>query len=160
MSANETPRDPAEDEALRREIQAAIKAGRELDPDMDGHLADSVLDRYRTEQAARAKALGRPQAPAPPQTVPAPGQAMRQGTGDLVARTVIGVVAIGAFVALMAVNWHLWWLVFFLPWLLSGWWGRGRHGSRYSSRGSRRYMRVEQMRSELGQPGSGTIHYD
>src|SRR5262249_38279778 len=60
-------RDPAEDDALRNEIQAAIAAGRELGPDMDRHLADSVLDRYRKEQAARQTAL----APQPAPRVPA-----------------------------------------------------------------------------------------
>src|SRR5690348_7714391 len=73
MSTKDTPRDPADDEALRQEIQAAIKAGRELDPEMDGHLADSVLDRYRQEQAARNKALNRVPTPAAPQTASAPG---------------------------------------------------------------------------------------
>src|SRR5579859_7149692 len=73
MSTNDTPRNSADDEALRQEIQAAIKAGRELDPEMDSHLADSVLDRYRQEQSARNKALGRPQTPAAPQVANTPG---------------------------------------------------------------------------------------
>ena len=71
---------PQDDETLRNEIQAAIKAGREVDPDMDEHLADSVLERYRQEQAARSKAL----APQRPATPPAPsgtnnGEIDRQG---------------------------------------------------------------------------------
>lgn len=164
MSTNETPRDTADDEALRREIQAAIKAGRELDPEMDRHLADSVLDRYREEQAARNKALGRPQPPAAPQAVAAPGLPGSPSTGDIIARTVLGVAVIGAFVAIMAVNWHLFWLIFFLPGLLGGWWGWGhwgRHyGTRYGPREARRYGRIEQMRSELGSQRSNTVHYD
>ena len=168
MSTNDTPRDPADDEALRREIQAAIKAGRELDPEMDRHLADSVLDRYREEQTARNKALGRPRTSAAPQPATAPGLPGRPSTGDTIARTVLCVALIGAFVALMAVNWHFFWLIFFLPGLLGGWWGWGhwgrhygsRYGSRYESREARRYGRIEQMRSELGSDRGNTVHYD
>ena len=56
---------PQDDETLRNEIQAAIKAGREVDPDMDEHLADSVLERYRQEQAARAARRSRHSVPPP-----------------------------------------------------------------------------------------------
>lgn len=161
MSANETLRDSADDEALRREIQAAIKAGRELDPEMDTHLADSVLDRYRQEQTARNKALGRPQTPAAPQVARAPGMLARSGmgAGEIIMRTVLGVAVIAAFSAMLFFHfWAFFWLIFLLPGLLGGRWGRGHH---HGPRDSRRYMRIERMRSELGQSESGgTIHYD
>ena len=48
--------DPEERAALQQEIQSAIAAGREVGPDMDKHLADSVLDRYAKERAARERA--------------------------------------------------------------------------------------------------------
>lgn len=164
MSTKDTPRDPADDEALRQEIQAAIKAGRELDPEMDGHLADSVLDRYRQEQAARNKALARVPTPAAPQAASAPGLPGGSSSGEMIARTVLGVVCVGAFVAVMLVNWHLFWLFFFLPGLVGGWWGWGRRGhrdwTRHGPPESRRYLRIERMRSELSQAPSGTIHYD
>jgi hypothetical protein len=83
---------PADMEALRNEIRAAIAAGREVGPDMDRHLADSVLERYRTEQAARQNAVGAPRpAPTPP--------AMRVGP-DL-ARVVLMVAALAAVVAIL-----------------------------------------------------------
>lgn len=114
-------RDPADDEALRNEIQTAIAAGREVGPDMDRHLADSVLERYRTEQAARNKALAT-QKPAQP---PAPSQ-----TGDAIARSVITVAAIAAFIAIIVWQPHLWWVVFFLPSLFGVWrWGHWDHGN-------------------------------
>ena len=156
MSANDTPRDSADDEALRREIQAAIKAGRELDPELDSHLADSVLDRYRQEQTARNKALGRPQTPAAPQRAATPGMLTRSGIG--LGNFIVPTVAVIAVVVVLAVNWHLFWLLFCLPWLVGGWFGRGRH---HGPRNERRYLRIERRRSELGPPqSSGTIHYD
>jgi ABC-type multidrug transport system fused ATPase/permease subunit len=45
-----TSNNPIDHEALRTEIQAAIAAGRELDPSMDKHLADSVVERYLSSQ--------------------------------------------------------------------------------------------------------------
>src|SRR5215469_8918712 len=48
-----------EREALRREILAAIAAGRELAPELDSHLADAALDRYAQEAAGRGYRLWR-----------------------------------------------------------------------------------------------------
>ena len=119
---------PQDDETLRNEIQAAIKAGREVDPDMDEHLADSVLERYRQEQAARSKAL----APQRPATPPAPsgmnnGEIDRQGRdhrrGD------------GCLPGISSLDPHMWWLVFVLPGLF-GLWGR-RHWGGYDYRRDR-----------------------
>jgi hypothetical protein len=60
--------DPVHLDGLRDEIQAAIAAGREVGPEMDRHLADSVLDHYRTELAAR-KQLEQALVPSPPKPV-------------------------------------------------------------------------------------------
>ena len=107
---------PQDDETLRNEIQAAIKAGREVDPDMDEHLADSVLERYRQEQAARSKAL----APQRPATPPTPSGV---NNGEAIARVVITVAGMAALLAIVLWNPHMWWLVFVLPGLF-GVWGR------------------------------------
>jgi hypothetical protein len=41
-----TPNPSIDRETLRMEIQSAIAAGRELEPSLDEHLANSVIDRY------------------------------------------------------------------------------------------------------------------
>lgn len=157
--SNENPTDL---EALRTEIQAAIAAGRELSPDMDAHLADSALERYRTEQQARAKALTKQQPAAPPAPV-------QRGPSTSIERTVMAVAGLGALVAILVLAPHLWWVIFFLPGLLGGWWGwrhdrwgqRGpRSGYRQDLRDARRQERITRMRSELGQLPDGQIHYD
>ncbi|HEV7126543.1 MAG TPA: hypothetical protein VGN32_03765 [Ktedonobacterales bacterium] len=154
---------PADIEALRNEIQTAIAAGRELSPDMDAHLADSVLERYRTEQQARAKALAPQQPAAPPATA-------SRGPSTSIERTVMAVAGLAAVVAVLVLAPHLWWIIFFLPGLLGGWWGfrhdswgRGRGpygGSRRDLRDGRHQDRIQSMRAELGQLPDGSIHYD
>jgi hypothetical protein len=125
-----------DDETLRNEIQAAIKAGREVGPDMDEHLADSVLERYRQEQAARNKALT-PQRPvAPPMSRPG-----GMSNGEAIARVVITVAGMAVFVTLILLNWHLWWLVFVFPFFF-GMWGR-RHWGGYDYR--RDHLRERQQ---------------
>jgi hypothetical protein len=119
-----------DDETLRNEIQAAIKAGREVGPDMDEHLADSVLQRYREEQAARNKALTPQQPVAPP--VSRPGE---MSSGEAIARAVITVAGIAAFLAIFLWNPHMWWLVFVFPFFF-GMWGR-RHWGGYDYRRER-----------------------
>jgi hypothetical protein len=119
---------PQDDETLRNEIQAAIKAGREVSPEMDEHLADSVLERYRQEQAARNKALA-PQQPAMP-----PAPATNNGAETL-ARVVLTVAGMALFLGIILWNPHMWWLVFVLPGLF-GFWGR-RHWGGYDYRGDR-----------------------
>ncbi|MBA3825927.1 MAG: hypothetical protein H0X24_18755 [Ktedonobacterales bacterium] len=120
-----TPEDRA---ALQREIQAAIAAGRDLDPEMDQHLADSALERYTKEKAARERAVGvRPQ-----QAVVAPHQP--NPNLELIVRTLGTAVIIGgiifAIVFTHGAAFGFWWLIFVLG-PVWGW--RGRH------HGSRRY---------------------
>jgi hypothetical protein len=134
-----------DDETLRNEIQAAIKAGREVDPEMDEHLADSVLERYREEQAARAKALT-PQKPAAP---PAPSG---PNNGEAIARVVLTVAGMAAFLAIVLWNPHMWWLVFVLPGLF-GLWGRGHWGGHdYYRRDRMRAYRQERLEGRRGAP--------
>jgi hypothetical protein len=110
-------------DALRQEIQAAIKAGRDLDPTMDEHLADSALDRYSQEHAARSAKVAPPRPAAPVVAGPNPNL-------EYITRTLLFVVAIGGVIAMFVFKWWYfpWWLIFPLFW-----WGRGW------SRGSRRY---------------------
>jgi hypothetical protein len=119
--------DPAYDEALRNEIQAAIAAGREVGPDMDKHLADSVLERYRQEQAARAKALT-PQLPAaPPATA---------SNGENFARVIVTLAGMAVFLAIIFKAPEFWWLIFVLPGLF-GLWGWNHWGGRHDDRRDR-----------------------
>ncbi|HEX9069279.1 MAG TPA: hypothetical protein VF807_10955 [Ktedonobacterales bacterium] len=128
-----TAPNPMDDELLRNEIQAAIKAGRDLNPEMDSHLADSVLDRYRQEAAARARQVTPAPTPAPPARPP------YAGVGDEVARVVLPIVGVIALIAILTLS-HgaAWWLIFFLPGLF-GFWGRG-----YSRR-ARYYDRTQRF---------------
>ena len=146
-----TNQNPSEMEALRQEIQAAIAAGREVGPDMDQHLADSAIKRYQEEKAARDKALQ-------PQPTPAsPAALAHQGSPSLevIARAVVTVAAIAAYVVIVA--WHpdFWWVIFFMPAFLA-WWGWGRwsgHDQRMASRDDyrnlRRQVKVDRMRRQL-----------
>ena len=117
-----TTSDPVPLDGLRDEIQAAIAAGREVGPDMDRHLADSVLDRYRTELAAR-KQLEQVLVPSPPKPV----QQRIAGTNR--SETVLALAGLGAVVAIIIWQPHLWWVIFFLPGILGAWgWNRrSRH---------------------------------
>ncbi len=109
---------PEEYDALRAEIQAAIAAGRELDPTMDQHLADSALDRYRKEQSARQRPVRAPQVPAVP----------RGAVAAQISQTVLGVAVIAAIVIGLIVSHgtilEYWWVIFFLG-PMFGFWGRG-----------------------------------
>lgn len=122
-----TPEDRA---ALQREIQAAIAAGRDLDPEMDQHLADSALDRYTREKTARERAVGAraPQPEVVRHNQPNPNL-------ELVMRTLGSAVIIGGIIFAIAFTngaaLGFWWLIF----LIGPMWGwRGHHG------GSRRRM--------------------
>jgi hypothetical protein len=111
--------DSSQDEALRNEIQAAIAAGRELGPDMDRHLAESVLERYRKEQVARQQAL----VPKPATKLPA-----RPANPSETSRIVMAVAAIAAFVAIIVLKPDFWWVIFFLPAIAGAWgWDRWKH---------------------------------
>lgn len=116
---------PEDREALRREIQAAIAAGRELDPEMDGHLADAALERYTKEQEVRERARGiqkAREAQMPRQPNPNLELVMRS-FGTLV--IIGGIVA--AFIFAPHFIWGVWWLIFFI-WPMWGY--RSRRWSR------------------------------
>ena len=93
---------PEDREALQREIQAAIAAGRDLDPEMDQHLADSAVDRYHQEKAARDRALSRHNqqtkvAPRPPNSnVELVVQSVVQG--------IMRIVVLGGLIALIVAS--------------------------------------------------------
>jgi hypothetical protein len=139
--------DPQDDEALRAEIQAAIAAGRELGPDMDRHIADSTLERYRKERAAREKAVA---TPAPQQAVAPHGDG-----AALVARTFTSLAGLAAIVAIVVLQPHFFWVIFFLP-AIVGWWGGWghwnghHHGPSHSEmRATYRRLRMERMQQEM-----------
>jgi hypothetical protein len=85
----------------------------------------------------------------------------------VIARALMTVAGIAAFVAIVIWQPHLWWLFFFLP-MIAGWWGWGgwgrhrRHydgdyfGSRHDLRIARRQERIRRLQSG----GSGPIEYD
>ncbi len=116
---------PEDNAALQREIQAAIAAGRELDPEMDQHLAASATERYTKEKAAREHALGIQQA----QAAALPRQP--NPNLELVVRSLGTAVIIGAIIAAIVFAPHFifgfWWLIFFI-WPMWGY--RGRRWSR------------------------------
>lgn len=129
---NPQPATREDHETLRKEIQAAIAAGREVGPDMDQHLVDSVLEHYRQEQASRERALARLH-PQPPQRREFGGE-VAQVIADNASMAIVAVAGIAAFVALLIFAPHLWWVIFFLPWLLGalGWnrWSHQHSGGR------------------------------
>jgi hypothetical protein len=121
------PDTPEDTDSLRQEIQAAIAAGRELDPAMDQHLADSVLERYRREQAVRQRAA---------RSTTTRHQHLQHSTGSSemaqiiashLSATVTSVIGIAAFVAILIWRPDFWWVIFFLPGLLWGWNRRSHH---------------------------------
>ncbi len=135
-----------EREALQREIQAAIAAGREVGPDMDVHLAASAAERYTKERAVRARVSGqqrRAEALAPRE--PNPNLA-------LVVRSMSTLVLIGGIAALFIifgkVIFDFWWLIFIF-WPLWGW-GRGsRRHHRYAYRYGRGVTPTAEMPPSL-----------
>jgi hypothetical protein len=155
---------PEDREALRREIQAAIAAGRELDPEMDGHLADSALERYTKEQDVRDRARGIQKAKE--------AQMPRQPNPnlELVVRSLGTAVIIGGIIAAVVLT-HgevlgFFGLLFFLG-PVWGWRGRrwSRRGYYYQSaqgavqppddeeerrqREAKRQRKIEQLESEI-----------
>jgi len=123
---NPQPAPPEDNEALRKEIRAAIAAGREVGPDMDQHLADSVLEHYRQEQASRERALARMR-PQPPQRREFGGE-VAQAIASNASSAIVAVACIAAFVAILIWNPSFWWVIFFLPWLLGAFgWNRWSH---------------------------------
>lgn len=135
---------PGDREALRREIQAAIAAGRELDPSMDEHLADSAMDRYLKEEAARGKAVSPGPQPVMPQQHPLPMAIENMFRG------MISLAIVGGVIAAVVFGFSQWWM-FFLIWpLLGGMWGwRGR-----------RYRYAYGYHPAIGSSSSGRVDAD
>lgn len=119
---------PEDREALRQEIQAAIAAGREVDPAMDAHLADSVLDRYASEKTAR-DAAQRKQQPVPV----VPPQSPQQFRSPV---WLIGsVMSLASIVAIFMFVPNMWWLIFIVPPIVGSMFGWSRqHDSNYLQR--------------------------
>ena len=98
---NRQPDSSEDSEALRQEIQAAIAAGRELNPDMDKHLADSVLDRYRQDQAARQRALARSASRSQSPGQPSPAAEVAQVIASNLTPVITGVVGVAALIVIL-----------------------------------------------------------
>jgi hypothetical protein len=155
--------DPADQVLLREQIQTAIAAGRELGPDMDPHLADSVLDRYTKERAARAKVTG----------MTAPSLAPLSRPADAIEsffRGMISLILLGALLtAIVFTGGKFWWLAFFIGPMIGsawGWHGRSHRHSGYHAYGqnpnlevqerdTRRRLKIERMQAEINRLKSG-----
>jgi hypothetical protein len=115
--AKETPNVPEED--LRTDLEALLKAGRELGPDMDRALVDSYLARQRTaiQQTRRA---------APRQDRPATVRQPWMGPHPLQVLMLAMVLAAVVSIAVISHGWVLW-FIFPLFWMFGGWrrWGGG-----------------------------------
>jgi hypothetical protein len=118
--------------ALQREIQAAIAAGREVEPDMDVHLAASAAERYTKDRAVRARAQGQKQ-----RTEAAVDPHQPNPNLALIVRSLGTLVLIGSIAALFVVFgkvvFDFWWLIFFL-FPLFGWIRGGGSRRRYAYR--------------------------
>ena len=133
---NRQPDSSEDTEALRQEIQAAIAAGRELDPDMDKHLADSVLERYRQEQATRQRALAGSASRSQSLDQPTPAGEVAQIVASHLSATIAGVVGIAALIVILIYRPELWWLIFLIPGIFFPWSRRSRRDG-YSRRARR-----------------------
>lgn len=116
-----TPQTTPDPEEQRADLMATLAAARELGPDMDKAIADSYLERKRSEQAAQPKQ----QQVAPVQAASVPGQPTHPLAYLM---PFIGLaIFLVALVASGGRAWPLFWLIFvFGGW---GWWG-GRNGYR------------------------------
>ena len=106
-------------DALRTEIQTAIAAGRELEPSMDGHLADSVIDRYLSSK------------PKIPQAVESRYE--RISGGDVVLRGASLLLSAGVVIAMIiSQTWWMYWLILPIMGMLMAIFGSGgkRRGER------------------------------
>ena len=168
--------DPVDQELLREQIQSAIAASRDLGPEMDRHLVDSVVESYTKEKAARDKAISRstPQ----PQTLvatPTPAAAVT----ETFFRGLISLAVVGALIyVLVASDGAAFWMLFFLIPLLSIVWGsrggrnRRRRYSTYTTayqhccgdddyalrqqeRATRRRLKIHQMEAEIARLKQG-----
>ncbi len=118
--------DPQEREALKQEIQSAIAAGRELDPEMDPHLADSVLDKYYERKTTAKKTQVSP---------------VRQFNEHPLTPVIMPVLGVGLAVAIFIYAKDYWWLIFVIPAFLSAisFRNSGKYRYRYEKRRRRYY---------------------
>jgi hypothetical protein len=136
------PRDP-EDE--RADLLATLAAARELGPDMDKSIADSYLERRKSETRAGVA----------PSATSANSQGNQPGQGIMPQQTPgthTGIAAAGMLlfpligIAIFAVilfhfGWSAWWL-FWIPMAMGGWWrGMWYPQHRYAYRAERQAMR-------------------
>lgn len=104
-------------DALRTEIQSAIAAGRELEPSMDGHLADSVIDRYLSSQ------------PKIPQVIESYDD--RVSLGDVVLRGAALILSGSIVFALISSHtWWMYWLILPIMGILMAIFGNGSRRQR------------------------------
>src|SRR5579859_401756 len=129
-------------EEVRKDLLAALAAGRELGPEMDTALVESHLQRYYSDAASGG---GRAR---PPATTERPraasGDFLRAGAlASSIVLPVAVIAAIAVFAFSAGASLHFGW--FFLPllfWMIFGraMWGRGRRWQRYDRRyADRRY---------------------
>lgn len=130
--------DAEERAALQQEIQTAIAAGREVGPDMDKHLADSVLDRYAKDRAIRQRA----QTVAPARATPPVAHTATTAI-EAFGRSAVGIAAVAAFAVVLIFRPESFWVIFPLMFFIGPWIFRGRGGwsGRHGHHGSRNYYR-------------------
>lgn len=128
MANNKAPSpDPEE---MRKDLLAALAAGRELGPEMDAAIVDAHLRRHYGD-AARAKA---------PAAAVVEHEAFQPAAYLPALMLVLGMVAY--ITVLIVTRGAFWWL--FWPFMACGWWGWGsrhRHAARDVRRRYRQYRR-------------------
>jgi hypothetical protein len=125
VARNSTPNPDPED--MRKDLLAALAAGRELGPEMDSAIVDAHLRRHFGDAAEKPKA-------------PAVVERRPLDLSPLVVPLTM-VVGLAAYVAVLWFSGgHLWFL--FWPLMAWGWWGWGGH----RGRGMRRYERYQARR--------------
>jgi hypothetical protein len=158
------PRDP-EDE--RADLMATLAAARELGPEMDTSIADSYLERRKSEARAgvvpSASAGSQAQGSQPGQGImphQTPGTPSGIAQAGMLLFPLIG-IAIFA-VILFHFGWSAWWL-FWIPMAMGGWWrGMWYPHNRYAYRAERHAMRDEyrQARRDARYRYRYDYHYD
>ena len=155
------PRDP-EDE--RADLMATLAAARELGPEMDTSIADSYLERRKSE--ARAGVV--PGASAGSQSGQSsqgimPHQTPGTPTGIAqVGMLLFPLIGIAIYIALLfAFGWHAAWWLFWLPMAMGGWWrGMWYPHHRYAYRAERQARRDDYRRAHRDARYRYDYHYD
>jgi hypothetical protein len=132
---------PIDYESLRTEIEAAIAAGRELDPSMDKHLASSIVERFSSSQPKISVSQI--------QVLPHHYVAIDR----LVLRPASLLISAGVIILLIASNlWWMFWLLIPLLAMLAAVFGRSNSGRRktiYREPSMRQQYKEAQMRYKL-----------